>query len=181
MDREIVASLERLARKMLRTIPVLRCHEPEDLVNAALQLALERLHQFQGRSLLKTWVCAIARRKFIDLGRRAAIRPVPAGEAVEGREAVTRASSPELRQRAFDLVSWLKDEGKSEVPGGAEILTLLINTGANWDYTSGAMSTLTGRGWTVEAVKGAVRRIKRTEKGRALCEVLGTVEEEETL
>jgi DNA-directed RNA polymerase specialized sigma24 family protein len=179
-NREILASLERLARKMLRTLPVLRCHEPEDLVQAALQLAIERLAQFEGRSSLKTWVCSIARRKFIDLSRRAKIRPVPAGEAVEGKEARVPSSSPELRRDTLELVSWLKDKGRAEVPGGAEVLVLLINSGASWDYTSGAMSTLTGKPWTVEAVKGAVRRIKRTDRGRALCEVIGTVEEEES-
>jgi RNA polymerase sigma factor (sigma-70 family) len=178
-SREIAASLERLAKKMHRTLPVLRCHAPEDLVHEALKLAIERLDQFEGRSSLKTWVCSIARRRFIDLSRRARIRPVPAGEAVESREAREVHVSPELRAQAVELVSWLKDEGRETVPGGAEVLTLLINSGANWDYASGAMSTLTGKGWTVEAVKGAVRRIKRTDKGRALCEVLGTVDEEE--
>lgn len=179
LDPEIQDSLTRLATKIRRTAPALAAHEVEDLVQSANERVLSKLHTFQGRSQFKTWVCGVARRLFIDLSRRAKIRPTPAGETVEMQGAAAKSMNPDLREGALRLFSWLKDEGRAEVPRGAEVLTLLINSGANWDYVSQAMTAYTRTAWTVEAVKGTVRRIKRTDQGRSLCEALNAPMDDE--
>lgn len=176
----IQESLVKLATKMRRTAPTLVAHEVDDLVQAAMERALERLHTFEGRSSLKTWVCAIARCKFIDMSRRAKIRPTPGGEIVEHHKGLAPRLTPELRERFDRLYLWLKDgEGRDVVPEGHAVLTLLVNRGANWDHVSAEMTSYTRQPWTARHVRTTVRQIKRTDQGRVLCEVLGAPTEDD--
>lgn len=182
LDEGVQRSLTKLAYKVRKKWPILRAHEIEDMVQQALTLALERLHQFSGRSSLKTWVCSLARNKFTDMARRAAIRPTPGGDLFDSRSGgAARSVNLALREQMVDLVAWLRDEYEDCLPHASEVLTLLINSRGNWDYVSQAMTAWTKQPWTPDCVKRMVRQISETPKGAALVSapVLRNMNEEE--
>jgi hypothetical protein len=116
----------------------------------------------------------------IDLIRRAKLRPKPAAEdGVEAGVVGAPPCDPEKRELVFELVSWLRTDGRRMVPYGAEVLTFAVNGGADMEYAATKMAILTGSSWTPAEVRAVVDRIRSTELGRALCASVGIKERDD--
>lgn len=161
---------------MQRSVPGLEFWRREDLVQEAFLKVLTNFHKFQGRSALKTWVAAVAKRHCLDLARasRAKSAQHPGEDPVWDVPDRFR-QDPDylsmLRTRLRELLGWLKQD-PSGVKWGFEVLNLMLNNHGDAQRVALHMSIHTGTPWTFRKVQSVIRQIKRTEHGEELCQSL---------
>lgn len=167
-------ALREVAFRCMREMPILRAHEPNDLVQEGFARVLERLEKFREDASLKTFGTITARNHYTGMARAARIRPKPLGDAPTGgvRKEQDPARAVVLRSSTRDLLGWLRANPEA-VQHGWEVLNLLLWTHGNHSYVALAMTLHTSQAWTEERVRCVVRKIQTTQPGRALCAALG--------
>ncbi len=173
--------MRRLAFALHRDVSALRSWDAEDLYQEAFLKAMLKLEGFRGEASLKSWAIGVAKNHLLDQARHLKHSPTAVGDAVsliKNRRENDADERRNLRHGIRELLGWLR-KSPDGVTDGWEVLNLLAKSGGNLDYTATAMTLHQGQPWTVERVRNVVRKIKVTAKGRALCEAVGIISQED--
>lgn len=175
---ELEPTFQKLARRLHASVPGLRSSwTVDDLVQEAFLRALLTIERHEGRSTLKTYMTTVVRNHLLSMARRATHRPKPVGDVEVAAPERDADRDREIREETSKLLRWLRTNPR-EVRDGYEVLNLLLWNHGDYSKVATNMTIHTGNAWTTERVRNVVRRIRETERGRALC-VAGGVNDDE--
>lgn len=145
-------------------------HDVDDLVQEIYLKAHAALGKFSGRSSLKTFVITVARNHVYRLFERSNVRRTCAIDDNHLKTESEIGLSIDTKERLEDLLSWLRES--EEIEHGWEVLNHMIWFNGDAERVSFAVSLDTGHPLTPRKVRAIVAKIAKTEKGKALIEII---------